>query len=132
LFDNTIAIVEKCEIDAVEIDEQIKHVAIDWFGLKEDDKVRIYIDDGLRFVESAAGKGMCGRTIEELEYRKTALFKGQKWDILILDVNSGDQNCDLWCPTSDFVQREFLSHYKTILNDDGWYNTQNILNSEHL
>ena len=45
------------EIDAVEIDENIVQVAKDWFELKEDNKTRLFVDDGLKFVQEAVNRG---------------------------------------------------------------------------
>ena len=47
----------QCNIDAVEIDECIANVAKDWFGLKEDDRLRIHIADGLKYIDDAAKAG---------------------------------------------------------------------------
>jgi hypothetical protein len=37
----------------------------------------------------------------------------------MVDVNNGDANCDLWCPTIDFVDKAFIGNYKAIVNDNG-------------
>jgi hypothetical protein len=42
-------------------------------------------------------------------------FKGKKWDILIVDVNSNDPESDLWVPTYDFVEVDFLKNCASIL-----------------
>jgi hypothetical protein len=118
---------DKCDIDTVEIDERIKHVAKDWFGLKEDGKLRVHVDDGLKFIRDAVDTGMRSNlnSNKNLIKIKDKMIVAKKWDIVIVDVNSDDPNCDLWCPTPDFVDKDFLSYYKAIVNDDGSYYTDN-------
>lgn len=41
------------EIDVVDIDAEVLAVARDWFGFREDSKLRVFIDDGRRLVERA-------------------------------------------------------------------------------
>ena len=43
-------------VDAVEIDEAIARVAKEQFGFEECDRVKLHIEDGLKFVAAAAGK----------------------------------------------------------------------------
>lgn len=83
------------EIDAVDIDPEIAKVAKDWFGLTDD--INIHIADGLDFI-------------------RTAVKSEKKWDILIVDVNSNDPESDLWVPTYDFVEVEFLKDCSQVLN----------------
>ncbi|RNA39942.1 methyltransferase 13 isoform X2 [Brachionus plicatilis] len=88
------------EIDAVEIDPKIVNVAKDWFGLKEDERTRIYVDDGLKFINKAANDG-------------------KKWDIVIIDVNSNDSTSELWGPTPEFIDTELLKNCEAITEDTG-------------
>lgn len=90
----------KVEIDAVEIDPKIVNVAKEWFGLKEDEKTRIYIDDGLKFINEASKNG-------------------KKWDVVIIDVNSNDPTSELWGPTPEFLENELLKDCRTITEDSG-------------
>jgi len=76
-----------CSIEAVEIDEEIATCARDWFGL--DKEIKVHIADGLEFVRRAASEG-------------------RQWDIVIVDVNSNDPESDLWVPTYDFVEVDYL------------------------
>jgi len=86
----------KCKIEAVEIDEEIANCAKNWFGLYEQNDVKIHITDGLEFVRNAAQEG-------------------KKWDIVIIDVNSNDPESDLWVPTYDFVETDYLKLCEQIL-----------------
>lgn len=49
-------------------------------------------------------------------------LKGDKWDVLVIDINSSDPNSDLWGPTKDFVDEAFLNDCKSILTDNGRVN----------
>lgn len=84
----------QCNIEAVEIDEEIANCAKNWFGLDKD--IKIHIADGLEFVRNAAKEG-------------------KKWDIVVVDVNSNDPESDLWVPTYDFVELEYLKSCEEIL-----------------
>lgn len=86
----------KCEIDAVEIDEKIARTAKDWFDLKEDERTRIHIANGLTFIEEASKEG-------------------KKWDVVIVDINCSDHQSDLWGPTAEFLENELLTQCKSIL-----------------
>jgi spermidine synthase len=90
----------KCEIDAVEIDEEIAKAAKDWFGLIEDDKTRVHVDDGIKFINDASKIG-------------------KKWDVVIIDVNNDNAESDLWCPTKDFIELEFLKTCSSVLKENG-------------
>ena len=76
-------------------------MAKDWFGLVEDKRTRIHIDDGIKFINDAA------KSKEE-----------QKWNIVMIDINSSDPNNDLWGPTKEFLEIEFLKNCKSVLNKD--------------
>jgi spermidine synthase len=88
------------DIDAVEIDQKIVQAAKDWFDLAEDDKMRLHVADGLKFVHEA-------------------VQNGSKWDVVVIDINSSDPNSDLWGPTRDFIDEAFLSECKSIIADTG-------------
>jgi spermidine synthase len=87
-------------IDAVEIDPSIVRAAKEWFDVAEDEKMRLIVADGLKYVREAAQEGT-------------------KWDVVIIDINSSDPNNDLWGPTRDFIDEAFLDNCKSILPDTG-------------
>ena len=89
---------QKSVVDAVEIDTKIAQVAKDWFGLVEDQRTRVHVDDGLKFIDTAS------------KQNKT------KWNIIVIDINSSDPNSDLWGPTKEFVEEELLKKCKSILD----------------
>ncbi len=90
-----------CQIDAVEIDQKIVQVAKDWFDLQEDERTRIFVEDGLKFLHNASASDSI------------------KYDVVIIDINSSDPNSDLWGPTRDFIDEQYLKSCKSILNANG-------------
>ena len=46
------------KIDAVDWDDKVAIMAKNWFGLKEDENLKVHIEDGLKFVSDAAKQGI--------------------------------------------------------------------------
>ena len=46
----------QCDIDAVEIDGEIKETAKNWFGLVENESIRLHVCDGLKFIEDSTAQ----------------------------------------------------------------------------
>ncbi|CAF0861776.1 unnamed protein product [Brachionus calyciflorus] len=90
------------EIDAVEIDPKIVSVAKEWFGLKEDQSTRVYVEDGLKFINEAAKNN-------------------KKWDVVIIDINANDPTSELWGPTKEFLDQDLLKNCKSIVSDSGMF-----------
>lgn len=44
-------------MDVVEIDSAVVDVAKKWFGLQTDDRLKVYTDDGIRFIKELAQQG---------------------------------------------------------------------------
>lgn len=43
-------------------------------------------------------------------------FQGKKWDIVVVDINNSDTESDLWVPTKDFLDEQFLAKCHKILD----------------
>jgi spermidine synthase len=84
------------EIDVVEIDPEIPLVATQFFGFRDDDKLKVHIDDGRIFIKK--------------QLRCTPL---PKYDLVILDAFNGD-----YIPFH-LMTKEFLEEVKGVLADDG-------------
>ena len=92
-------------IDVIELDKDVYDVAVDYFGLKIDDKLNIYIDDGLIFIDNL------------LSETKANASKLQ--DLIVIDVNSTDQALEMAFPPEEFVTKEFLKKLYDCLILDG-------------
>nr|XP_022321268.1 methyltransferase-like protein 13 [Crassostrea virginica]XP_022321269.1 methyltransferase-like protein 13 [Crassostrea virginica] len=92
--------IPQMEIDSVDIDPKVLEVARKWFGYQEDERQRAHVADGIQFVQET-------------------LKKGQKKDIVIIDVDSKDRTTGMSCPPLPFVEPAFLSNVKELLKDSG-------------
>ncbi|KAH3791689.1 hypothetical protein DPMN_145178 [Dreissena polymorpha] len=90
----------KVNIEVVDIDPEIVAIAIEWFEFQPDDKLRVCVDDGLKFVENQREKG-------------------RKWHVIMLDVDSKDLSVGMSCPPEPFVEPSFLRAVKSCLHDEG-------------
>jgi len=84
------------EIDVVEIDPEIPPIAAGFFSFREDDKLRVHIDDGRMFVK-----------------KQLRLDPVPKYDIIILDAFNSD-----YIPFH-LMTKEFLEELKVVLAEDG-------------
>ncbi len=84
------------EIDVAEIDPDIPSVAEKFLGFKEDEKLKVYVDDGRMFIK------------KQLR-RQPAV----QYDIIILDAFNGD-----YIPFH-LMTKEFLEEVKGVLAPDG-------------
>jgi len=84
------------EIDVVEIDPDIPLIAKRFFGFREDDKLKVHIDDGRMFIK-----------------KQLRLDPVPKYDLIILDAFNSD-----YIPFH-LMTKEFLEEVKGILAEDG-------------
>ena len=84
------------EIDVAEIDPEIRPIATQFFKFREDDKLKVHIDDGRMFVKKQLGRS-----------------PAVKYDIVILDAFNGD-----YIPFH-LTTKEFLEELKGLLAADG-------------
>jgi len=84
------------EIDVAEIDPEIPLIAKQFFGFREDDKLRVHIDDGRMFIK-----------------KQLRLDPVPKYDLIILDAFNSD-----YIPFH-LMTKEFLEEVKGILAEDG-------------
>ena len=52
--------------------------------------------------------------------------------MVIIDVNNDNAESDLWCPTKDFIELEFLQKCNLILNESGIFIVNVICRNESL
>ena len=84
------------EIDVAEIDPAIPLIAKRFFGFREDDKLRVHIDDGRMFIK-----------------KQLRLDPVPKYDLIILDAFNSD-----YIPFH-LMTKEFLEEVKGVLAEDG-------------
>ena len=81
-------------IDSVEIDPAVKTVAETYFGFKENDQMKVILQDAR-------------------VYTKRALASGDRYDLIMLDAFNGD-----YIP-EHLLTREYLEETKALLSDGG-------------
>ncbi len=86
----------QAQIDVVEIDEAIPPLAKEFFAFAEDDKMKVYVDDGRMFIKK--------------QLRRS---NPPQYDIIVLDAFNGD-----YIPFH-LMTREFLEEVKGILSPKG-------------
>jgi len=84
------------EIDVAEIDPDIPPIAAQFMGFKEDEKLKVYVDDGRMFIKK--------------QLRRNPV---PKYDMIVLDAFNGD-----YIPFH-LMTKEFLQEVKGVLADDG-------------
>lgn len=87
-------------LTAVDIDAAMLTLATNYFGLVQDDKLKVVIDDGLVFLDNAA----------------TA---GKKYHAILFDVDSKDATVGMSCPPSQFLDKSVIDNVKTCLGTTG-------------
>ncbi|XP_015172807.1 PREDICTED: methyltransferase-like protein 13 [Polistes dominula] len=89
-------------ITTVEIDEAIVQVAIDYFGLILDERMRVHIEDGIEFIKNAASEG-------------------KKYSAILFDVDSKDTTVGMSCPPKQFLEIDLLKMIASCLTDNGLF-----------
>ncbi|KAK6740130.1 hypothetical protein RB195_008541 [Necator americanus] len=92
----------KMNITVVDISAQMLRMAKKWFDLQSDDHHRVILDDGARFVEEQAAKGV-------------------KYDAIILDAchSAPRTGIELMCPVKVFLQKRVIRSISQLLTDGG-------------
>ncbi|KAL4578447.1 hypothetical protein LXL04_014570 [Taraxacum kok-saghyz] len=93
------------KVEAVELDPVVVELARVYFGFTEDQRLKVHVTDGIKFVEDI----------------KTENEGINKLDILIVDVDSPDSSSGMTCPAADFIQESFLSTVKNSLSNEGLF-----------
>ncbi|MFW6189125.1 MAG: spermidine synthase [Planctomycetota bacterium] len=86
----------ECRTDVAEVDPDIPPIARKYFGFREDEKLRVHIDDGRMFIRKAARRD-----------------PPQEYDYIVLDAFTGD-----YIPFH-LMTKEFLREVQSVLAPDG-------------
>lgn len=126
------------QIEVVELDAVVLSLARDYFGFAEDERLKVHIADGIRFVREvksfAVADGLPAiHGIEDAsgstkpspdESGSVSYTEGRgrpRVDILIIDVDSSDSSSGMACPAADFVEESFLLTVKDTLSEQGLF-----------
>lgn len=90
---------KQLSIEVVELDPSISEIAKSWFEFKEDDRMQVIIEDGLKYIRSKES--------------------APRYDVIIFDVDSKDTSVGMSCPPQAFVDRAFLRQVHSLLSPSG-------------
>ncbi|KAK7861620.1 hypothetical protein R5R35_010125 [Gryllus longicercus] len=93
---------QKIKITAVDIDPAMLEVAANYFDLHQDERLAVYIRDGVQFMQQAAEKGT-------------------KYNVVLFDVDSKNPSLGMSCPPEQFLESTVLHAVKTCIGDDGFF-----------
>nr|CAD7207496.1 unnamed protein product [Timema douglasi] len=87
-------------VTAVDIDPTVLEVATEYFNLVQDERLEVYIRDGLHFIKQAAEKG-------------------STFEAVLFDVDNKSPSSALSCPPAQFLEEDLLRQVKTLIGDQG-------------
>jgi len=90
---------KQLSMEVVELDPCISEIAKTWFEFKEDERMKIIIEDGLKYIET-----------KESDHG---------YDVIIFDVDSKDTSVGMSSPPKAFVDRTFLTRVHSLLSPSG-------------
>ncbi|KAJ0101956.1 hypothetical protein Patl1_05947 [Pistacia atlantica] len=94
------------EVVGVEKDEEVLSVARRYFGLEDGEYVWFHVGDAIEFIEKLA----CGVNDGDLD---------TKFDVIMVDLDSGDAKSGISAPPLEFVTRNVLLAARLVLSDFG-------------
>lgn len=88
---------------ACELDPTIVQVAEQYFGFKQDERMKVVVADGIEYLAKQAANA----TPES------------RFDSILIDVDAKERNVGMSCPPVSFVQESFFKNVYATLNDGG-------------
>ncbi|VDL85042.1 unnamed protein product [Nippostrongylus brasiliensis] len=88
----------KINVTAVEIEPKMLEIATKWFGLVQDERHRVIIEDGVKFL-------------------RRAVENGHKYDAIQVDVCNLDPEFDILCPIEKFLKAEVIDHLSKLITE---------------
>ncbi|PIA54763.1 hypothetical protein AQUCO_00900978v1 [Aquilegia coerulea] len=114
------------QVYGVESDEMVVNVAKQYFGLVEDELLRVCIGDGIEVVEKFAAKHNRGKMasggIGDVENNQNVdVFGGldTPFDIIMVDLDARDARNGLGAPPMEFMRKQVLLATKLALGKHG-------------
>lgn len=89
-------------ITAVEIDKEMLKIATEYFGLVQNENLKVEIADGIKFLEESANGE-------------------RKFDAILFDVDNKDVSLGMSCPPKQFVEDSVLKMVAKCLSTDGLF-----------
>ncbi|XP_069175282.1 eEF1A lysine and N-terminal methyltransferase isoform X2 [Procambarus clarkii] len=90
----------KVTVTAVDIDPSMVHIAQKWFGFVPNSRLKVEINDGIKYIQSAAADGT-------------------KFNVIMFDVDSKDSTVGMSCPPQAFIEISFLEVVSSCLKEGG-------------
>uniref|UniRef100_A0A182M3C0 eEF1A lysine and N-terminal methyltransferase homolog n=1 Tax=Anopheles culicifacies TaxID=139723 RepID=A0A182M3C0_9DIPT len=100
-------------ITAVEIDPEIEQIAVKYFGLTLDQRLRVVIADGIQFLADEAAR--------ESHY-----------SALLFDVDSKDPTVGMSCPPAAFLEQAVLTNVRKLIGEKGLFVLNLVCRNESL
>lgn len=94
----------------VEVDEEVLRVARMYFGLEDGDFIRVRVGDGIELMEKLAHRG---------SGHEGVAHAGPKFDVIMVDLDSGDLRNGVSAPPLEFVRKDVLLAARSILCESG-------------
>uniref|UniRef100_A0A7C9A0M1 Methyltransferase domain-containing protein n=1 Tax=Opuntia streptacantha TaxID=393608 RepID=A0A7C9A0M1_OPUST len=134
------------QMEVVELDPVVVGIAKEFFGFYEDERLKVHVADGIKFLQNLASSSQVVGTDIGEETTSHRIFTSnrncvassaiqppmRKLDILIVDVDSSDSSSGLSCPAPDFVEDHFLTTVKDVLSEQGLFVTNLVSRSSSI
>lgn len=104
---------KQASIEVVDIDPITENIAKEYFGLPNDDRMKLHFQDGIAYMKQLSESG--------------AVF-----DAVLFDVDSKDPSLAMSCPPKAFLEIEVLQGVKKLISDKGLFVLNLVCRSEEL
>ncbi|XP_033642864.1 eEF1A lysine and N-terminal methyltransferase-like [Asterias rubens] len=91
----------KLQIEVVELDGAVADVAKSWFGFIEDQRMKVFVEDGLKFIHNAEEKS------------------SPMYHAIVFDVDAKDLTTGLNSPPKAFIEKDFLQKVASVIIPEG-------------
>lgn len=114
------------EVVGVEMDEVVLRVARQYFGLEDGEFLRVSVGDAIEFLEKLARR-IVGKnwdsfgtfSLKDGNFLDNGDGLDNKFDVIMVDLDSGDARNGTSAPPSEFVRKDVLLAARLILSDFG-------------
>ncbi|XP_057956405.1 uncharacterized protein LOC131149724 [Malania oleifera] len=113
------------EVVGVEADEVVLRVARQYFGLGSGEFIRVFVGDGIEFLEKISNQNMQNMNSSDSGRGKNVcIFENMdglatKYDVILVDLDSNDVRNGISAPPLEFIRKPVLLAAKMILHKLG-------------